>query len=80
MSTSGAGKNKFLRISLLAVIIIFMITGNTWRLTVAQDLGPDPSAGNPDPTGNKLIKVMTPNFAIEEIDRTRWNTDIHLHH
>src|SRR4030042_1952088 len=67
MSISGAGKNKFQRISLLVVIIIFIITGNSWSLTVAQDLGPDPSAGNADPTGNKLFQVIPPNFAIEEI-------------
>ena len=66
MSTSGAVKNKFLRMSLLVVIIIFTIAGNSWSYSFAQDLGPDPSAGDADPTGNKLIQVVTPNFAIEE--------------
>ena len=66
MSTCGAVKNKILRISLLAVIIIFTVAGNSWSYTFAQDLGPDPSVGEADLTGNKLIQVVNPNFAIEE--------------
>ncbi len=66
MSPSKAVKNKFLCMSLLVAIIIITIAGNTWNYSFAQDLGPDPSPGNADPTGNKLIQVVTPNFAIEE--------------